>query len=347
MTIDFTLLARASATLAAAVAGGWVCATVGVPLGWLIGAMLVMAAASLLGLPAVQPTLVIPYVRASVGTLLGASVTLGVIQSIPDWWVSLSCMFAVLILVGALNFRLLRRRLGFSPADAALCAMPGGIAEMILLGEQAGADQRRVAIVHAMRIALSILVIPLLVTFLYGIEIGRASAPQGIPMTGIDWLWFGLCILSGVAADRWTRIPLPFITVPLVLCAVLHLTGVTHFVVPDAVSRAMQVIIGLNVGARFQGISLAALAKVAWAALLVVVTQISFAVVAALAVSALTDFDELALTLAFSPGGLAEMSLIAIAMGRDVAFVGFHHILRVFFSLGLAPLLLHRLKGSS
>lgn len=40
--------------------------------------------------------------------------------------------------------------------------------------------------------------------------------------------------------------------------------------------------------------------------------------------------DVLALSLAYSPGGLAEMSLIALAMGREVALVAFHHVLRVF-----------------
>lgn len=343
MSIDVAITARATATLTVTIASGWLFDYLGVPLGWLIGAMLAMALGSLMRLPVAQPTLVIPYVRASVGTLLGASVTLEVIQSIPQWWISLGVMFTVLTLVGRLNRWLLRRWLGFAPLDATLCAMPGGIAEMILLGEQSGADARRVAIVHAMRIALSILLIPPLVAGLYGIDIQRADPLETVAMGGIDWFWFGLCVLAGVAADRWLRmIPLPFILVPLTLCAALHLSGLAQIIVPETVTRAIQVIIGMNVGARFKGITPAALAQVAGAAVMVVLTQMSVALLAALGVGILTGFDRLALTLAFAPGGLAEMSLIAIAMGRDVAFVGFHHILRVLFSLALAPWLLRR-----
>ena len=335
---------RAFVTLAVAIVAGWLCDAAGLPLGWLIGAMLVMIAASLLRFPAEQPTPVIPYVKASVGTLLGASVSAGVILSIPDWWVSLSAMFAVMIVAGLINFGVLRRAFGFSPADAALCSMPGGIAEMIFLSEAAGADQRRVAIVHAVRIAFSILAIPVIVSFLYGIEVDRAAAPEPAPMSAADWFWFGLCILSGVAAQRWASIPLPLILAPLALSAGLHVIGVTDFEVPGAVSKAMQIVIGLNVGARFEGIAPSTLGKFAGVALFVVVIQIALAIVAAVVVAVLPGFDTLALTLAFAPGGLAEMSLIAIAMGRDVAFVGFHHILRVLFALSLAPLLLRRIS---
>ena len=34
------------------------------------------------------------------------------------------------------------------------------------------------------------------------------------------------------------------------------------------------------------------------------------------------------LVLAYSPGGLAEMSLVALAMNADIAYVASHHLLR-------------------
>ena len=41
--------------------------------------------------------------------------------------------------------------------------------------------------------------------------------------------------------------------------------------------------------------------------------------------------------LAFSPGGLAEMSLIALALGVDVAYVSSQHVVRIFIIVALAP----------
>jgi uncharacterized membrane protein AbrB (regulator of aidB expression) len=43
--------------------------------------------------------------------------------------------------------------------------------------------------------------------------------------------------------------------------------------------------------------------------------------------------------LAFSPGGLAEMSLIALSLDIDAAYVSSHHIVRIFMIVLAAPFL--------
>lgn len=331
---------RASLTLLAALAAGWACALAGVPLGWLVGAMLAMVLAGLLRLPAAQPVALMPWVKGAVGAMLGASIPVGVLDHLAGWWPTILAMFAVMGLAGTLNFRILRARFGFGRMDAALCAMPGGITEMIILGEQSGGDPRRVAIVHAVRIALSILAIPLLAQGIFGIAVASADRLPPVHMTMPDWVWFLLCVAAGVAADRWTRLPVPLITVPLALSAALHLGGISAFHVPPEVSRMVQVMIGVNVGGRFLGYALRDLAAVALAALSVVAVQLALALGAALALARLEVGDALALLLAYAPGGLAEMSLIAIAMGRETAFVALHHIIRVLCALFAAPPLL-------
>ena len=44
------------------------------------------------------------------------------------------------------------------------------------------------------------------------------------------------------------------------------------------------------------------------------------------------------ITLAFAPGGLAEMSLVAIGIGQDVPFVATHHLCRIGIVVFLAPI---------
>ncbi len=77
---------------------------------------------------------------------------------------------------------------------------------------------------------------------------------------------------------------------------------------------------------------------------MVVALQISVAFSGALAVANVLATDPVALVLAYSPGGLAEMSIIAVSIGRDVAFVGVHHIFRVLAALVLAPVLVAALS---
>jgi uncharacterized protein len=56
----------------------------------------------------------------------------------------------------------------------------------------------------------------------------------------------------------------------------------------------------------------------------------------AFAVSRLTGFDATTVMLAYSPGGLAEMSLIAIALNAEVALVAAHHIIRIVLVMVMA-----------
>ena len=58
----------------------------------------------------------------------------------------------------------------------------------------------------------------------------------------------------------------------------------------------------------------------------------------AIGLAQVTGLPVVPLMLAFSPGGLAEMSLIAIAIGADAAFVATHHIVRIFLVIVIAPL---------
>ena len=48
--------------------------------------------------------------------------------------------------------------------------------------------------------------------------------------------------------------------------------------------------------------------------------------------------ERAALLLALSPGGVAEMSLIALSLDIDVAFVSTMHAARILFIVVLAPL---------
>ncbi|GAA6208851.1 AbrB family transcriptional regulator [Cognatishimia sp. WU-CL00825] len=302
--------------------------------------MLCTIAMSVLKLPVHPPNRAMPYVKASVGTMLGASVTLGVLTSLLTWWPSFLFMAAVMIAGGICNFHLMRRAFAFGRAEAALCAVPGGITEMILLSEITGGEQWRVAIVHALRIALAILIIPVLIGLIADAEIVRANVATQAEFVVSDWAWFGFCILAGVVTDRFKSFPAGLILVPLALCAVLHLIGVANFSVPAQISNLLQIFIGINVGARFIGVAPKLLLQVGLAALAVVMVQISLAFGSALIAAEYLGADPLALTLAYAPGGLAEMSLIAVAVGQDIAIVGFHHIARVLGALFAGPIIL-------
>ena len=58
----------------------------------------------------------------------------------------------------------------------------------------------------------------------------------------------------------------------------------------------------------------------------------------ALVLASLTGMRSTSLILAFAPGGLAEMSLIAISLGVETAFVATHHVARIAMIVIGAPI---------
>ena len=49
--------------------------------------------------------------------------------------------------------------------------------------------------------------------------------------------------------------------------------------------------------------------------------------------------------LAYAPGGVAEMSLVAIALHADAAFVALHHVIRIAAVMAAAPLVFKLLRN--
>jgi len=52
------------------------------------------------------------------------------------------------------------------------------------------------------------------------------------------------------------------------------------------------------------------------------------------------DTNILILILSFSPGGIYEVAIIAIAFDLDLDFVAFHHIIRLLMILFTVPIIL-------
>ena len=67
------------------------------------------------------------------------------------------------------------------------------------------------------------------------------------------------------------------------------------------------------------------------------VLMLAICLVVAWAVHGLTGIPFDSAVLAFAPGGLAEMSLIALYLGGDTAYVAAHHIVRITMVVLLVP----------
>lgn len=328
--------------LAIGIAGGLVFSFLKLPLPWMLGPMLFSAVAAVFGAPVAAPMAVRSPMVVILGVLLGASVTPELVQRAPDYLISLSGLALVLAVATWGCYVWYRLAAGYDRTTAYYSAVPGGITEMILLGEADGGNPRTIAVVHSARIMFVIFVIPFLMQIITGVSIGTRPMP-GIPLLALPLvditLFFLTCVL-GAWLGGFFASPLAMFVGPMIVSAIIHGMGWSSFGAPSELVIGAQLIIGLTLGCRFAGTKLFEIWKpmlFAFGACLIV---LGIGLVVAYGVMQLGGGDLLTLMLAYAPGGVAEMSLVALALHLDPAIVALHHLARLLMVVASARAIL-------
>jgi hypothetical protein len=330
---------RAWAPVAAALGlgalGGAGFAVLGLPLPWLLGALALTTASSIGGLELRVPEPLRRPMIAVLGAMLGTTFTPDRLAGALAWLPTLSALPIYVILVGTVIFVYLRRLSRFDPTSAFFAATPGGLSEMIALSDQLGGDQRRVSLVHGARLLFIVSTIPFIAQ-VFGYE-----PPQRPSSLDLEVDPAGLAILAALGAlgyllARRLRLPAATFVGPLLGSAAAHLAGWIETHPPYLLKAFAQLVLGSAVGARFSGTPVALIGRTlllgAGATVIMLLITLGFGA----ALHALTGHSLPLLLLAFIPGGFTEMSLIALAMGVDPAFVVTHHSVRVFLVVLIA-----------
>jgi membrane AbrB-like protein len=322
---------RFLAALAAGWCGGYVFSILGMPLPWMLGSMTVLTIGAVLGLPFAAPSVIRPPMTAIIGVMLGSSFAPDVLMQMAAWLLTIAGLPVSGFVAGLVCVTYLHRDAGFDRTTAYFAGMPGGLIEMIELGEARGADFKAVALLHSARILLIVFTLPFLVQWLEGVSIGDRS---GLGTSVFDepagnLLLLAVCAFVGAVVGKRLNLPGAYLVGPMLASALLHVTGATDFVPPREIVNGAQLVLGTVLGCRFVGTASATILRylgiaVGSTAILVAVTLAS-----AWAVAAISGYGIVPLILAYSPGGLAEMSLVALAIQTEVAFVAAHHVIRI------------------
>ncbi len=335
-----TDLPRVLLALAIGAGGGALAVQVGMPLPWMLGSMLATTVAAISGAPVAGNRQLRSIFIAVLGVMLGSAFTPEIVGQLASWAISLSVLVVYTALAGLLGVIFFQRVAGYDPVTSYFAAMPGGLSEMIFVGEEMGGDARVISLIHATRIILVVMILSFAFQTFAGYAPEGQSAP-GPSIAGMRWLDLVILTLSGIVGfllAHAVRIPAAALVGPMLISAVVHLAGLSEVAPPGEIVAAAQVVVGSTIGCRFAGTTVAAIRRIAaWAfgaTVLLLTTTLAFA----WAVDRVTGIGVSALTLAYAPGGLAEMSLVALALGIEAAFVATHHIVRIFLIVVLAPL---------
>jgi uncharacterized membrane protein AbrB (regulator of aidB expression) len=228
-----------------------------------------------------------------------------------------------------------RKVAGFDPITAFFAGMPGGLIEMVTLGEEKGGDARIIALIHSARILLVVMTLPFIVQWIGGVPIGgnRVAGPSVFETPLPAELVLLACGVAGIVLGEWLRLPAKFLLGPMIVSAIVHVSGLSDSVPPFEIVNAAQLILGITIGCRFVGTPPRTILRV-------------------LALSAgstviLLSLDRSPVACAGGEGsrciraGAADPGLLARRARRDepdrarpahaeVAFVAAHHIIRVF-----------------
>ena len=136
---------------------------------------------------------------------------------------------------------------------------------------------------------------------------------------------------------RVIRIPAADISGAILASALVHLAGWADGRFPYVLIAFTQLMVGISLGVGFVGISRSELARAIGLGLAGFVVAIGLALGVALSVARHIGVEVESLVLAFSPGGLAEMSLVALSLKLSVPFVTLHHLFRIFFTVAFLP----------
>ena len=303
----------------------------GFPLPMLLGPMAGCLAAALAGARMEGAGHLGTFMRTFLGVAIGASVTPELLGRIPELALSLSLVPILVAAVGGIGYLFFRRVVGFDAMTSYYAALPGGMQEMILFGAEEGGNIRAISLVHATRVLVIFACVPFIATHYFGLNLDQ---PPGEPAASLPWHETALMIVSGLTGWRIAhamRIPGASIIGPMLLTALLSLAGVVNSRPPLEMMLVAQFFIGLGVGVRYTGITLGELRLDVIAGLGYCVLASAACIALILAAGNFLAADFLDVLLAFLPGGQAEMAMIAIVAGTDVAYVVAHHLVRIFF----------------
>ncbi len=319
------------------------------PLPWLLGSICAAAFASRLSFLPIKNTKILSSpARAVLGLMIGSAFSPSMIQYIGSFITSLVMVIPFVIVIAICGIYYYWKILGHDKMTAFFSAMPGGLLEMIAIGESMGANIYKITLFQSTRLLLIVFSLPFIIEIVGGISLeGNRTVTTPIKDVAIIdmFILVGLAV-AGVFLAKKLKLSAPFILGPMFISMIAHLSGWVTSHPPDEVIKLVQIVLGTSIGFVFRGVPVkeiitTVLSTLGYFMILIVITAI-FAFI----VSLITDFDILSIILAFSPGGQAEINLIAIIVAVNLPYVALHHVLRLFLVMGIAPLFAKRFRDS-
>lgn len=308
------------------------------PIPWMLGALFACALATLMGLPIkTLPNHVERWMRVAIGVSLGPSVAASLSQSHKELPLAITLtllLVGVSVWLGTLWFE----RRGALPRPAAyLTALPGGLSMLLAMAGDIG-NRAQVLMAHTVRVVFVVVSIsllaralgipPLETPFLTSLEFSNGTSP-GVLL---------VLVVGGFFVAERLHIPGSHVIAPMAITAVLSALTDWQLAPPEILKTVALLVFGIVLGCEVAGGPRETYGRLFRASLVFTVGYMAIAALIAIGLDHVTGLGFLVLFLALAPGGIAEVSLVALALGLDAGLVALVHACRFTFIILAGPI---------
>jgi membrane AbrB-like protein len=343
MTFDRQQARTAALTIAAGSFGGALLHFAGLPAAWLTGSMVVILVLAMRGIPVLIPG----WLRYVIYTLLGVQIGSGfspdTVDRVMAWPLSIAGLGIAMLLVIASSAAFLATLAKWNRPTALYASVPGALSYVLALSMRSSADVRLVMFAQLLRLVALLAVLPSLLT----VSLRPPSMPAPPPTSILD-----LAMLLAVGAlfallFEKRNLAAGALLGGLAGSALLHLFGVAEGQIPPFLLIPAQIVLGALIGTRFVDTDLGFLKKALAPSMGAFLIAVCLSTTAALVVAWGLHLPAGQVVVAFAPGGIEAMTILAVVLGLDPAFVATHQLVR-FFGLALfLPLIAKAFLGKT
>ena len=315
-----------------------------IPLAWMLGPMIVTSIAALAGLKVVMPKIALSSILIILGLHIGNYIDQNLFNQMINWfWTSVIMLIYIIICILIVS-KYLQKYAGYGEKASIFSSAPGALGPLMILAENEKTDLSQVATSHLIRLLIIITVIPFIIVNNTGSEILLLDNFDYKSQNHLNLILLIIASLFFIFVFDKIRVPAALLSGTLFASGLLQITDIASYKLPDESINFCLLILGASVGCRFAEKTVKEIANNSLHSIVATTILVLLGLLAAYVATFFVDTNILTLILSFSPGGIYEVAVIAIAFDLEPDFVAFHHIIRLLFILFIVPIILKLLE---
>ena len=330
------LAAHVALTFTIGLAGGAVFDLLGFPAPWLTGSVAAVSVAVLGGAKLTMPPIMRQMTFLVLGVSIGSSVNAEILSGITKWPASIAALCVAVIVTITASTAFLSSRPGWNRSTAFFSSLPGALSYVLAMSMQSNANTPLVVLAQMLRVVTLLLVLPLIIS-------SNAPAPASAATAENSGILQELVIFAGGAVVGYLlergKFPAGMLFGGMLASAALHVSSVVEGRVHPEILIPSQILLGCFMGLRFSGTNPRLLLRALGPSVGAFAIALAISGVSAFLVAWMFALPLNQLLLAYAPGALEVMIILAFVLGLDPAFVAAHHLIRFIGIALLLPLL--------